>query len=150
MSEIEKRQEYAITLRNRGYNCAQCVLMALSDHIGLDEKLAARISAPYGTGFGGAGLMCGVMSILGIAEGMMTPGHGPEDKAESMWRTKAMLEKFSKENGDRFLCRELKGKEDTRKCPDLIKLAIQLFMEEHPRGVKPKGLFAQIKKAIGS
>lgn len=150
MQDIKKCQDYAISLRNRGYNCAQCVLMSLSKHIGIDEKLAARMSAAYGTGFGGCGYMCGVMSILGLAEGMMTPGSEPHDKADAMWRTKAMLEKFKEENGDRFLCRDLKGKEDTRNCPDLIKLAIQMFLEEHPEGVRPKGLFAQIKGALKS
>lgn len=150
MQDITKSQDYAISLRNRGYNCAQCVLMALSDNIGIDEKFAARIAAAYGTGFGGAGYMCGVMSILGVAEGLMTKGSEPQDKSEAMWRTKALLEKFKEENDGRFLCRDLKGKEDTRKCPDLKKQSIRMFLEEHPDSAKPKGLFAEIKKALKS
>lgn len=148
MNDIEKRQEYAIDLRNQGYNCAQCVLMSLSKHIGLDETLAARMSASYGTGFGGTGEMCGAISILGIAEGMMTPGSEPQDKAAAMWRTKAMLEKFSEENGGRFLCRDLKGKEDTRKCPDLIKQTIRMFLEEHPNPAARPGFFSKICNAF--
>lgn len=150
MQDITKCQDYAISLRNRGYNCAQCVLMSLSGHLGIDEKLAARISAAYGTGFGGSGYMCGVMSILGVAEGLMTKGSQPQDKAEAMWRTKDLLERFKEENGGRFLCRDLKGKEDARKCPDLIKQAIQMFLEQHPDPTERDGFFAQIKKALSS
>lgn len=150
MHNIEKCQDYAISLRNRGYNCAQCVLMSLSKHIGLDEDLAARISAAYGTGFGGTGKMCGVMSILGVAEGMMTPGSEPQDKSAAMWRVKELLEKFTEENQDRYLCCELKGKEDARKCPDLIKQSIRLFLEEHPEPAAPRGLMAKIRRALNS
>lgn len=144
MQKIKEMQDHAIDLRNRGYNCAQCVLMALSKHIGIDEKFAARISAAYGTGFGGSGQMCGAISVLGIAEGLMTPGSEPHDKADAMWRIKDLFDKFKEENNDRFLCPDLKGKEDTRKCPDLIKEAIELFMKEHPNPAKRKGLLERM------
>lgn len=148
--DIIKTQDYAISLRNKGYNCAQCVLMSLSKHLDIDEKLAARISAAYGTGFGGAGLMCGVMSILGVAEGLMVKGSDPHDKSEPMWKSKALLEKFQEQNNGRFLCRDLKGKDPAKKCPDLIKEAIRMFLEEHQNDFKPKGLFAEIKNALKS
>lgn len=150
MNNIEKCQENAINLRNRGYNCAQCVLISLSKHIGIDRDTAARISAAYGTGFGGAGEMCGALSILGVAEGMMTPGSEPQDKSGAMWRVKALLEKFTEENGNRFRCRDLKGKEDTRKCPDLIKQAIRMFLEEHPQPAPSPGLMEKLMRAFKS
>ncbi len=145
MQDITECQDYAICLRNKGYNCAQCVLMSLSKHIGIDEKLAARISAAYGTGFGGSGQMCGAISVLGIAEGLMTPGSKPHDKANAMWRISDLLKKFKEQNNGRFLCPDLKGKEDAKKCPDLIKEGIELFLKEHPQPVKSKGFFASLK-----
>lgn len=148
MQEITKTQEYAISLRNRGYNCAQCVLMSLSKHIGLNEDFAARISAAYGTGFGGTGRMCGVLSILGVAEGLYTPGAEPQDKSAAMWRTKDILEKFTEENGGDFLCSELKGKDAAKKCPDLIKDAIRIFLDEHPEPVPARGFFARFKSSL--
>ncbi len=149
--EIEKCQAHAIELRNQGYGCAQCVLMALADKIDLSEKQAARMGAAFGSGFAGTGGICGVISILGIAEGLLSKGYGPEDKSKVIWNTKALLDKFSKENGDRYLCCDLKGKEDTRKCPDLIKQSIQIFMEAHPEIANHhKGLFSEIKHALNS
>lgn len=156
-TEIKKAQDHAIELRNQGYGCAQCVLMALATKVDLSEKQAARIGAAYGTGFAGSGGICGVISILGVAEGLLSKGYGPEDKAKVMWNTKALLDRFSKENGDRSLCCELKGKEDTRKCPDLIKQSIEIFMEAHPdladhhKGHKGHGgLLAEIREAFHS
>lgn len=145
MQDITECQDYAINLRNKGYNCAQCVLMSLSKHIGIDEKLAARISAAYGSGFGGSGQMCGAISVLGIAEGLMIPGSEPHDKADAMWRIKDLLEKFKEQNDGRFLCPELKSKEYYKICPDLIKECIELFLKEHPQPVKSKGFFARLK-----
>lgn len=150
-SEIRKCQDYAINLRNQGYGCAQCVLMALSDKIGLQEKQAARMAAAYGTGFAGSGGICGVISILGIAGGMLISGYGPEDKSKAVWNTKELLEKFKASNGDRYLCRDLKGKDDTKKCPDLIKESIELFLNAHPEVItRKKGFLAEIKEALHS
>lgn len=129
---IKKCQDHAIELRNQGYGCAQCVLMSLSDKIDLQEKEAARIGAAFGTGFAGSGGICGVISILGVAEGLLSKGYGPEDKAKVMWNTKALLDRFTKENGERSLCSELKGKEDTRKCPDLINKVFRYFWKLIP------------------
>ena len=147
---IAKCQEHAIDLRNQGYGCAQCVLMALSDRIGLKESQAARIGAAFGTGFAGSGGICGVISILGVAEGMLSEGFEPEDKAKVIWNTKALLDKFKASNNDRFLCRDLKGKEDSKKCPDLIKEAVELFIMAHPEIIDRKdGFFADLKRAFG-
>ena len=149
--EIQKCQDHAIELRNQGYGCAQCVLMALSDKIGLQEKQAARMAAAYGSGFAGSGGICGVISILGIAEGLLIGGYGPEDKSKAIWNTKELLDKFKAANNDRHLCRDLKGKEDTKKCPDLIKEGIELFLKAHPElADQKKGLFAEIKQALQS
>lgn len=150
--EIKKCQDHAIELRNQGYGCAQCVLMSLSDKIGLNEKQAARMAAAYGTGFAGSGGICGVISILGIAEGLLIRGYGPEDKSKAIWNTKDRLEKFKEANQGRHLCRDLKGKEDAKKCPDLIKEGIEMFLTAHPEVItnKKKGLFAEIKEALHS
>ena len=61
--EIKKAQDHAIDLRNQGYGCAQCVLMELSDKIGLPEKHAERMGAAFGSGFAGTGGICGVISV---------------------------------------------------------------------------------------
>lgn len=149
--EIKKCQEHAIDLRNQGYGCAQCVLMALSDKLGLKESHAARMGAAFSSGFAGSGGICGVISILGLAEGLLIGGYGPEDKSKAIWNTKELLEKFKDSNQGRHLCRDLKGKEDAKKCPDLIKEGIEMFLTAHPEVINhKKGLFAEIKEALHS
>lgn len=149
--EIKKCQDHAIDLRNRGYGCAQCVLMSLADKLGFQEKQAAKIAAAYNMGFSGSGNMCGAISILGVAEGLLSKGYGPEDKSKVMWNTKDLLDKFSKANNNRYLCRDLKGKDDAKKCPDLIKEGIQIFFEAHPELAESShGLFSEIRKALYS
>lgn len=65
-------KERAVEYHDRGCNCAQSVLCALSDYTGLDEQTAKCISAGFG---GGArcGELCGAISggimALGLAEG---------------------------------------------------------------------------------
>ncbi|MDE6380606.1 MAG: hypothetical protein K2L11_09050, partial [Muribaculaceae bacterium] len=78
-------------------------------------------------------------------------GYGPEDKAKVIWNTKALLDKFKDSNNDRFLCRDLKGKEDAKKCPELIKEAVELFIQAHPEIVDRKeGFFSSISRALSS
>lgn len=151
-NDKQKYLDYSIELRNQGYGCAQCVLMALAPKIGLDERSAARMAAAYNSGFAGSGGICGAISILGLAEGLLIDGYGPEDKAKAIWNTKALLEKFEAANNGRSLCRELKGKEDTKKCPDLIKEGVKIFLDAHPdlKDKKKKGLFAEIRDALKS
>lgn len=149
--EINKYQDHAIDLRNQGYGCAQCVLMALSDKIGLKESQAARIGAAFGSGFAGTGGICGVISILGVAEGLLSKGYGPEDKSKVIWNTKALFDKFKESNNERFLCRDLKGKEDAKKCPELIKEGIEIFLKAHPEIFEHKdSLMDEIKRALHS
>lgn len=149
--EIEKCQAHAMELRQLGYGCAQCVMMSLAEKIGLQEHQAARMAAAFGTGFAGTGGICGVISILGIAEGLTVKGYAPEDKSTAIWKTKELYDRFKELNKDRVLCCELKGKDDLRKCPDLIKDGIRIFLEAHPElAHHRKGLIEEIKAALKS
>lgn len=126
--EIARRQDYAIELRGKGYNCAQCVLMSLSDKLGVDEDMAAKLTAAFGSGFAATGEICGAMSALGIAEGLAENDSTPQAKLKAMKATKVMFDQFKDENGGRFRCRDLKGKVDARSCPELIRQAVEIFL----------------------
>lgn len=147
---INECQDYAISLRNKGYNCGQCVLMAFSKHFGINEKYAARIASPYGTGFSGAGELCGALSVLAIAEGFISGGSEPQDKVKAMSATKILYDKFKAENDGKVLCRDLKSGEPVRTCPELIKQAIRIFFESHPELLEPRPLINQIIKDFNS
>lgn len=126
--ELARIQDDAIELRGQGYNCAQCVLMALSDRLEVDKELAAKITAAFGSGFAASGEICGAMSALGMAEGLAENDSTPQAKLKAMKDTHAMLDRFKEENGGRFRCLDLKGKADTRSCPDLIRQCIKIFV----------------------
>lgn len=126
--EIIRRQDYAIELRGRGYNCAQCVLMSLSDRLDVYEGMAAKMTAAFGSGFAATGEICGAMSALGIAIGLKENDTTPQAKLKVMKVTHTMFDRFKEENGGRFRCHDLKGKADARSCPELICQAIRIFL----------------------
>ncbi len=129
--EIEKYEMKALALRKEGYSCSQSVLMALSDKIGLDENLAMRLASGYGSGFAGTGGICGALSILAAAQGMIEEINGPSDKVKAMKATRVLYDRFKEENGGRTFCCELKGKENSRSCHDLVCQAVRIFLEEN-------------------
>lgn len=135
--EIKRRQIYAIELRSQGYNCAQCVLMALSDMLDIDEGLAAQTTAAFGSGFAAKSEICGAMSALGIAEGISENDSTPKAKLKAMKATHSMFEQFKEENGGRFRCSDLKGKVEARSCPDLIRQAIRIFLNQKQESCVP-------------
>ncbi|MFH1367502.1 MAG: C-GCAxxG-C-C family protein [Elusimicrobiota bacterium] len=47
-----KKPDKAVKCFNDGYNCAQAVLSAFSDELGLSEADAKRVAAPFGGGMG--------------------------------------------------------------------------------------------------
>ena len=128
--EITRIQAQAIELRGQGYNCAQCVLMSLADRLGVDKETAAKTTAAFGSGFAATGEICGAMSALGIAEGLAENASTPKAKLKAMKATNEMFERFKEENGGRFRCIDLKGKDDARPCPDLIRQAIAIFLSK--------------------
>lgn len=56
------RGEHAAELFLQGYNCAQAVMIAFSDLIGMDEKTAARAVSAFGGGMGRLREVCGAVS----------------------------------------------------------------------------------------
>ena len=95
-------KEKAMALRAQGFNCAQCVLGALGDYTGLDEKTALAISVGFG---GGArcGELCGTVSGATMAFGMAYPWNDPEDAAAKA-KVSKMTMVFTKQFGESFGC----------------------------------------------
>ena len=93
----------------KGYNCAQSVLIAFCDEIGMDEAAAARLASSFGGGMGQLREVCGAVSALfliaGAAAGYDAPGDR-EAKQAHYAKIRALAEAFQKENGS-YICREL-------------------------------------------
>lgn len=148
-------EKKATQLFLEGYNCAQAVFAAFSDLTGLDEKTALRISSSFGGGIGRLREMCGTVSGMLMAAGML---YGYDDasvrtaKAELYSRVQELANTFATENGS-YICRDLLGlragqRDDptkpsprdehfmrTRPCLGLVGASARIldeYMETHP------------------
>ena len=133
------RAERAVELHKKGYNCAQCVVCAYSDKVGLDEKTAFRMAEGFGAGMGGFQGVCGALTGAYMLTGLRTDGSGMEGaktKQETYKKVKELAQRFEEKNGS-VICRELKGMTGgpvLRSCEGCIedgaKLAGDLFEGE--------------------
>jgi len=81
----------------QGYNCAQSVFAAFKDEMGLEEKLALRISSGFGGGIGGMRGICGAVSGMLMAWGALKGYDTPDDqekKQKHYASTHALAENF--------------------------------------------------------
>lgn len=107
MTRAQKAKNYF----ESGYNCAQAVLLAFAEDIGIDEQTAVQISAPFGGGMGRMREVCGAVSGMLMAQGMLTPIYDPKDnakKAELYKSVQQIAGQFREKNGS-IVCRELLG-----------------------------------------
>ena len=60
----EEKAARAEALFREGYNCAQSVVLAYVQEMGLETQTAARLSSGFGGGVGGLRSVCGTQSLL--------------------------------------------------------------------------------------
>ena len=111
--DVEQRVERARGYFLAGYNCAQAVVMAFDDVMGLDELHAARLAAPFGGGMGRLREVCGTVSGMTLLAGAISPSCDPKNMAERAANyalVQRFAEAFRAENGD-IVCRRLLGLE---------------------------------------
>lgn len=107
----QERAEQAREYFMSGYNCAQSVFLAYQDITGIDEVLAATMSAPFGGGMGRLREVCGAVSGMTMVAGFIAPNSQPNDnenKKNCYATVQALAEEFRAENGS-IVCRELLG-----------------------------------------
>ena len=104
------KEEKAVELFCKGYNCAQSTLGAFCEENGLDTEIAFKIA----NGFGGGmrhGEVCGAVSGAIMAIGLKCGFFVEKDFDQKNFcnkKTVEFLEHFKKENGSVF-CRDLLG-----------------------------------------
>ena len=94
-----------------GNNCAQSVLMAYADVLGLTREQAAMVSVGFGGGMGRLRLHCGAFSAAVMLAGVMA-GKDGADKAqrpETYARVQEIHRRFIECNGT-ISCAELLGR----------------------------------------
>ena len=90
-----------------GCNCAQAVVGAYAEEIGLTQEQAMRLASSFGGGMGGmretCGAVTGMFMVLGLAHGYDAPGDDAAKKAHYA-RVRALGEAFREKEGT-ILCR---------------------------------------------
>lgn len=108
MNTYKTKEELAKGYHEAGCNCAQAVLLAFAEELGLSKEFAAKIALPFGGGMARGetcGALTGALMALGLTESGSVPPN-PEDKKISRENAKKLAEIFEKEYGT-TLCREI-------------------------------------------
>ncbi|MBQ4150495.1 MAG: C_GCAxxG_C_C family protein [Clostridia bacterium] len=125
------KKEYAISLHDRGCNCAQSVLCAFADECGIDEVTLMKLSEAFGRGGGGMNAMCGALSgALMVASTKYADGNieAPNSKNTTYAIAEKICADFEKKCGS-LVCKELKGIESGKvltPCPECIEIGVEL------------------------
>lgn len=121
------RKEEAKERKKSGkYNCAQAVICAYADKMGLDEEKACCLGCALGLGMGNTEGTCGALTGAGIVLGVCV-----KDKTEATQKMREIMAKFQKRN-KATQCKLLKGvetKKVLRECVDCVGDAVE-FLEE--------------------
>lgn len=152
--DIEKsaRAQQAMANFKEGYNCSQAVLLAFADRINMDKSTALKLSSSFGGGMGRLREVCGAVSGMFMAAGLLYGYDEPRDlegKTEHYARIQELAEEFRIRNGS-IVCKELLGlkeKESSsipekrteeyykkRPCVQIIGMAaaiMEQYMDEH-------------------
>ena len=130
-----------------GCNCAQSVLCAFNDKIGLDKKTCMKLASSFGGGMGRLREVCGAVSAMFMIAGLLK---GYEKEGDDIGKTRQYqliqnLAKMFKEKHGTIICRELLGidGEDNpipskrtsqyyseRPCEDFVKTAAEIIEKE--------------------
>ena len=129
---MDKVQKAVDNFVKKKYNCAQAVLCAFCEELGMSEVEAFRISEPFGGGIGKMGGVCGALSgaymVLGLANSAADLENPTKSKMQTYADVREMTKKFEDKNTS-VLCRELKCEKPLRSCPGCVEDAAALAQE---------------------
>lgn len=109
MLTVDEKAVLARSYFEKGYNCAQSVLLAFCEETGLDQQTAAKLASPFGGGMGRMREVCGAVSGMLMAQGLLKGYDNPkakEEKAELYEKVRMLAEEFKNENHS-IICRDL-------------------------------------------
>lgn len=108
---MTEREERAVGSFLEGCNCAQAVLMAYADLLGLTQEQAAMVSVGHGGGMGRLRLHCGAFSAAVMLAGALEGADGAkkEHRPATYARVQEIYRQFVEKNGT-VSCAELLGR----------------------------------------
>ena len=106
MKRADKAEEKFLS----GYNCAQSVVGAMCEELGMSEEMGLTVSEGFGGGMGRLREVCGAVSgmfmVLSVKEGYTSPT-AKEEKMDLYKKVQDLAGKFKEKNGGTYICREL-------------------------------------------
>lgn len=138
------KSDEAVNIFSSGFNCAQAVLAAFCEPLGLNRPTALKAASGYGGGLGCQGEICGALSGAVMALGLKF-GSAEADssaKAETYRKTHQLAEEFKLRTGSMY-CRDLLGFDlgtpqgqlqakvpgSFKKCDDFVRIAAEILEE---------------------
>ena len=103
------KSEIAAGYMKSGYNCAQAIIKAYAEDVGMKAEDAIRMAAVLGGGVGRNGHICGAVSGAALIIGMKFGTTDPSDfqtKEKAYNKANELLERFRAVNNS-VLCKEL-------------------------------------------
>ena len=103
----------------KGYNCAQSVLLAFADKVGLKEDEALKLASSFGGGMGRLREVCGAVSAMFMIAGFLKGYTEPNNdivKANHYKLIQDLATEFKSKHGT-IICRELLGLDGTEFSP---------------------------------
>lgn len=109
----------AMGLFKEGFNCSQSVFLAFEDLHKIDRKTALKLSSSFGGGMGRLREVCGAVSGMFMAAGILYGYDDPKDyeaKKEHYERIQLLAKEFESCNGS-IVCRQLLGLGEGKDAP---------------------------------
>lgn len=119
----------ARALFEEGYNCAQSVLGAYAEELGLSRETAMLLASPFGGGMGRMREVCGAVSGMLMAAGLKYGYADPKntvEKKRTYQMTQELAGRFREENGS-IICRELLGADGRERSPEPSERTAQYY-----------------------
>lgn len=115
---MSRREEQAVSNFTDGCNCAQAVLMAYADVLGLTQEQAALVSVGHGGGMGRLRLHCGAFSAAVMLAGAIEGEDGAKKahRPQTYARVQEIHREFIRRNGT-ISCAELLGRARVPEAP---------------------------------
>ncbi|MCR5787009.1 MAG: C-GCAxxG-C-C family protein [Acholeplasmatales bacterium] len=121
---MDNKIEYALNLKHTRCNCAQAVIMAYQDELGLTEEQICAIGSGFGTGMGNTKGVCGALIGATIVAGLLN-----KSGVNTKLIASDMMDRFIEESKALY-CGDLKGVKTHQmltSCDDCITNAIKIL-----------------------
>lgn len=128
---MEARVKKALENHKKGYNCAQSVLCAYSDLLGVEEEVLFAVAEGFGGGMGGMLGTCGAVTGMYMVAGLKNSCKDLQacsSKPATNRLVRELAVEFQNKNSS-LICKELKGIETgkvLRSCDGCIEDATRI------------------------